>query len=224
MNDKLANEQLLIERYVLGKLDETEAEAFEAYYLDKPELIAEIEASMLLHQGLRNTTFSPATTSVEGKSLSIPQKLSRQLSNWLSYPVPAYVFLPLLGLGVYLALPNTDKLEEDSVNILAFSTIPSRSNNSLKTIYLEDSAALNTLLIKIPDVQFPKYVITLSEDSSDTFSWESKAFQFNALLHQTIVLPHTLSDGRYQVNLFGIDADGNLTAVSFCSFQERCRE
>ena len=44
----------IVIRYVRGELSSQEAEAFEIYYLDKPELVEEVRINRYLHEGARS--------------------------------------------------------------------------------------------------------------------------------------------------------------------------
>jgi len=69
MNTKYTSENMLIERYLKGKLSDEEAAAFEEQFLSSDELLDELEAAELLGQGLHDlSALESARTTVKPTS------------------------------------------------------------------------------------------------------------------------------------------------------------
>jgi hypothetical protein len=95
--DRLASwlEQAWLTRYLDRKLNEEENAWFEAYMLDKPELIAAIEADSDLRDGVSLTGLEPARDPVTAPPPRRPTLARRQNPRWLAWAASA-----ALGIGI----------------------------------------------------------------------------------------------------------------------------
>ena len=60
MDRQTIREEGIIERYIRNELSEEDAVAFEMYYLDKPDLVEELELEAMLHENLADAIAAPA--------------------------------------------------------------------------------------------------------------------------------------------------------------------
>lgn len=141
-------EQLWLRRFLLGELDAAQADAFETYALDKPRLLDQMEADLLLRRGL-------GAMAAQGESVmmeALPPASAKR------GPVPAWPWLGMAAclaagwigarmLGPAMPLP----LQVASPERLVFETV--RGERGQRS--LEASAAASQSPIVVVDVVLP---------------------------------------------------------------------
>ena len=74
----------VLNRYVLGQLDEKELVEFELYYLEHPEVLQEVELIRALKAGLQSNLDEQGTASEPGTDKG---SLIQTIASWFEYPI-----------------------------------------------------------------------------------------------------------------------------------------
>ena len=119
-NERMASwlEQAWLHRYLDRKLDPDESEWFEVYALDKPELIAAIEADNDLRDGMAiaGAAGSEASPSPLGRTIPRPRRRMTPMLAWAASAVVG------VGLGWVLAMQLAPPSSNDLPDIIASPT------------------------------------------------------------------------------------------------------
>lgn len=139
MDRKYVIDNQLVQRYIRGKLDSAEQEAFEAYYLDCPETLVELEIEKTLSEGLAQQPLH---------SISVENEKKWWWERLLSPPTPfvaAAMAVVVLMQGIFLFIVHRDneilvaemaELMAPRVNEPAISLSIRRSVDNLSHIIL----------------------------------------------------------------------------------------
>lgn len=183
MDEEHINKDLLIERYLQGKLSDEEAASFEEQFLSNSELLDELESAELLQQGLQDV--------VELEKAHVPDKdhlTEKPVSSIVSlFQSPRYAmaasFLLLLSVGFssFMVQQNTRLSDIDPYQALPTEIIPLVSvrgipdNGPINTLELGDSAQQ---FVSMLDPGFETYshyratVFILDPASEATLVWQ----------------------------------------------------
>ena len=154
MNIKYTNENMLIERYLEGKLSDEEAASFEQQFLSSDELLDELETAELLGRGLNdvsalenaNVTESPEPGVVSSSGVVSLFQAPR-------YAMAAsFMLLVSLGVSTVLLQKNARLSEYGSIQAVPTEIIPLVSvrgvaGNDLNTLPLGDAPKQFVMMI-----------------------------------------------------------------------------
>lgn len=211
--------ECVVQRYVLGKMSESEAEQFEEFYLSCSETAELVESAQAMNIGLNNLSQTSSLSETKQTIAPLKQLWSRAI-NCLTIPVPAFA---VLALGL-VAVPFAFDLKQapPELNLVNFSTDVTRSRGPLTIIDLSDVSGIPTLLIKLKSVQQPHYKLKLYEVNNDRLVWESNLFSVGPLRESLLVLPTNLNAKKIRLEVVGVDQESNESIVEFCHFSEVC--
>lgn len=192
---------LLIDRYLLGDLTESEQTEFEERLVWDTELIDEVELAERLREGLRQTA---ASTETEVAAPGLIEKLSYLMAR----PQYAAAASFLLAIGLTLAfLQNPLPIDRDRPEAFATTEIVPivvlRSSAVQKIAVNEDSW---TVLLVDTVRDFDSYRISVRRDADGAEPvWTDDDAVATHLGGLAVGMPgHTLSPGRYVIELDGV--------------------
>ncbi len=224
------NLEQLIQQYVLGQLQESDAEAFEVYFLSNPDIAERIELAQSLHLGLRqldvqsSITLDSLTDDQTGVSGETGHTVWQQLQRVFVGPVPSLAMAALLVLMVPFAMQSALVSSEDvNVELVRFEASTVRSAVGADGIDLSTEGDYAALMLRVPEVAFPAYRVRVADVDNQTALWQSEDFVFKSGSRDHLVLvPPQAAKARVDVQLFGITPEGNEVAVDFCGYTEAC--
>lgn len=232
MNIDSTNIETLAKRYVLGQLDEGQAEEFETYYFSRPELIEMVDAIQKIHIGMENTEFATVYADQALAGPSTTHSLVNKLAGWIKSPMPGYALaatIALVAFGPATLLSSLSSSSKDTsslgeLQLVRLDTSSVRSANAVQTINLSvpdgKSAAL---LVRVKDVEFPNYRLKVSSSDKSELLWASKSFHFaSGSRDYLFVVPSEAALDNVHVELFGINQKSQELSVPFCNYTEAC--
>lgn len=218
MNTLYNDLEKTVQRYVLGKLSESEAIEFEEYYLSNPDIIEMVETAQNMNLGLAH---EPAAMHAE--IANSQNSFLQKLFGWLSVPIPAYAVLAAAAVFTPLAVNNLgfDKPSEQ-IALANFSTATTRGIKQTG-INLAGAAGTFALMIKLKQIDYPYYKLKIYRPAEAKPVWVSNQFQVSALRDQLIVIPDQAKINNATVEVVGVDSEFNEAVVEFCHYSEVCR-
>lgn len=155
MDEDRINDNLLIERYLQGKLSEEEAAEFEERYLSSDELLDELESAERLQQGLNDlATLEKAQATGQARS---PGTLVSGINSMFQsprYAMAASFFLVVsLGFSTFLVQQNVRLSEIGQGLAVPAEIVPlvsvrgTTGGESINTLYLSDTAQQFVLML-----------------------------------------------------------------------------
>jgi hypothetical protein len=117
MNRQYISERHLVERYLADQLDDAEREAFEAYWREHPEIVAEMEAVARLKVGLAALRESNQLTTLPSAGRAVPRL----------FALAAAVAIVAVGAVVWVAT----RAPSEPVLVAAVSSLRDRSGRAL---------------------------------------------------------------------------------------------
>jgi len=224
------NIETWIKRYVLDQLDESQAEEFENYYLARPDVIEKIAAAQKIKLGLEvlESDSEANSTCIDNvvTARSREHSLLARILGWMTVPVPSYAMLAALAILGPLALNNTafNQVASDSDIQLVRLDAPSvRSFETTKGVNLSVVGKQTAVVVRVKGVDYPKYKLSINATGSESSLWSSDFFAFasGARDHLILIPPHAAIDSA-NVQLFGVNEQGQEIEVSFCNYTEAC--
>ncbi len=162
MNTKYTNENMLIERYLEGKLTDEEAASFEQQFLSSDELLDELETAELLGRGLHDV--SALENANETESLVSRVVSSSGVTSLFQSPryamAASFMLLVSLGVSSVLLQKNTHLSELGSNQAVPTEIIP------LVSVRGVASSELNTL----PLGDTPKQFVLMLDPGFESYS------------------------------------------------------
>ena len=222
MNIKKDNLESLIQAYVFGRLDEAQAEEFEAYFLAQPELVEMIDSAQKLHIGLDNMPATPVSMAIAEKP-SIVDKLI----GLIKVPVPAYgvaaamVLTMMVGPASLTSINSTPNLSQPQ--LVRLDTTSVRSTGAELAANLSVGGKSAAMVVRVKEVEFPQYRLKVSSAEDNEALWDSGIFEFaSGARDYLVVVPPEAAVDNVRVELFGISQGVEEVKVSFCNYTEAC--
>ena len=213
----------VVQRYVLGQLSSTDTEAFEEYFLSRPDVIEMVETVQNIHVGMEMAERNAATRHSPAPRPGKPAWV-QWLSDWFAVPVPAFA---VVLMALVIVPPALQGLRTESgptaMQLVNFSTDTTRSAGQAVTVDLSQTTGNAALLIKLKSVDFARYKLKLIADGEDDPMWISDPFQVSALRDHLVVLPDTIRPVKARIEVVGLSDPGGETPVEFCHYSETCR-
>lgn len=191
-----------IERYILGQMSEAEAQEFEAYFLNKPECIEQLELAEKLHQGMLDIQHDP---------LFAQTAQLRAKRAWFAMPVPLWSVAAAVVLAIVLPstfLPSSDVPQ--AVNVVSLELDSTRGET---TSVLELNASAQQTLLSIfidtdvPTFDYSAFAFTLTDAQGvQVFSQSDLTLNNVSTLHINLG-QNVLPPGRYRYQLLGISPE-----------------
>lgn len=234
MNDlkqKFEDSQLAAQQYVLGQMSESDAQAFEAYFLSEPDIQDLVEVTQELHLGLKESSAMANESAVSESDTRVETRNSvfGRLTGWLSVPVPAFAVLALAVLCSPLILngiSSNNSLDANlvsNVELINFNTTATRSSQAGRpTINLSGISGSAALLIKVKSVKHKEYRLKLLLSEASEPAWVSEPFQVSALRDHLVTIPKLNVQDDLSIEVTGINPDSSETSVVFCHYSEVC--
>ena len=211
-----------IQQYVLGKLSESQAEEFEAYYISNPDIIEMVEITQNIQIGLENSKQS--TSRVSQTDSGTDESLMQRLMGWISVPMPAYATLALavlLSPLIFIGINQSENTAE--LTLLNFSTEQTRGAAPTAIIDLSNVTGPAGILVKLKRLSHPQYKLKMLVDDAPTAIWSSKPFTVGALRDRLVLVPTKVPRSKLTIEVIGLNSDGTEQAVEFCHYSEVCR-
>lgn len=232
MNIDSTNIETLVKRYVLNQMDESQAEAFESYYLARPDVVEKIAAAQKIRLGLEvlasesSTKTNNVLTENRIAAESDESSLITRLLAWMTVPVPSYAMLAALAILAPLALNNnaSNKIRTDNgIHLVRIDAPSVRSFEESKGVDLTANGKQPAIIIRVKSVDYPQYKLSVSANGEKTSLWNSGWFEFaSGTRDHLIVIPSQAAIGSANVHLFAVNEQGEEIEVPFCNYTEAC--
>ena len=218
MNTPYHDLESTVQRYVLGKLTEAEAQEFEAFYLSNPELIEMVEAAQNIQIGLANEPLINTKRSPQKRDSWV-----QTVTGWLTVPVPAFAVLAIAAIVAPLLLTGGGiNITPQQITLVSFTTSTTRGLESVKSIDLTTEGT-TALMIKLKTASHPQYKLKVFKAGENDPIWISNKFQVSGLLDQLVVIPDQAKINNATIVVVGVDKQANESPVEFCHYSELCR-
>jgi hypothetical protein len=222
MDRKQIEAEHIVERYLADQLSPPEAEAFEAYYLDHPNMVREIEQALRLKEGL-------ATLRDRGQL----EELMNAPGSWRRWSTPlsiaAAVAVAVVGgwawLGSTAGSPvaaTLDELVADAGTPLPlggkYLLVRTRgADGALQIPFPADRSALELQMLPSAGAEGAPYSVTLATANGQPREvGEAKALSIGPDGLVTAVLDSgSLEPGRYTVELASEQSDATIPSDRF---------
>ncbi|WP_147251024.1 hypothetical protein [Arenicella xantha] len=226
----MENLEQIIKQYVLGQLDEQDAEAFEEYFLARPEIAEQIEAVQQLHLGLGvveselsdSDDYQLTNESAVGKAdFEVPaHTLSAMFSRYMVGPAQSMTMAAMLLILAPLALTSMQHSADPvSAQLIRLDSATVRSSVPQSSISLPSDGGYAAVMVRVRDVEFPEYRLQVQGATE----WRSEPFEFSSGSRDHLVLiPPSIAAGNVKVTLLATTVDGQERAVPFCNYTEAC--
>jgi hypothetical protein len=215
MDEEHINQDLLIERYLQGKLSDKEAASFEEQFLSSDELLDELESAELLQQGLQDVdALEKAYVPDAGH---IPEKPVSSIASLFHSPryamAASFLLLFSVGFSGFLVQQNTRFSDIGPGQALPTEIIPMVSVRSapgsepVNTLQLSDSAHQFVLMLDPGYEDYSRYRATIFR--LDPASEAALVWQVNDMLPGyedmlALSVPGSvLSQGDFEIHLEG---------------------
>ena len=213
MNRQYIEDNHIVDRYLLDKLTEQEASAFEAFYFEHPEMLEELKIAKSMQETLRQQAYK----------LQAVEKITSH-SNWLKklfQPELGFALSALLGLGVIGLVAENNRLK--SVESIAYQapllTISQTrgSNLEIPKIGIAQSQSAVVLRLELGPIGYPEVRLQLHDGLGDLL-WQQVAKIDDPLgVVNLVLLTREMKSGIYQLSVFP-DVDGK-EALSLHKFE-----
>jgi len=217
MNIEKDNLEAIIQRYILDQLDERDAEDFEAYFLSRPDVADMVSSAHKMSVGLR--TLETETVSVVSQATSDSGSLIEKLSGLFSGPAPAFAMAALLVVVSPFALQGLSQIGDGSnVELVSLqsSVVRSADSGAENGIDLSVTEGRSAVIVRVKEVRFPNYILSVKSASSEDEVWRSSPFEFaSGSRDSLLLLPEHASISR-------VDEAGQEIEVDFCDYTESC--
>jgi hypothetical protein len=208
MNRKHIYDNHVIERYLADQLDDTEREAFEAYYLQHPEVVSDMESVARLKVGLADLRDRNELTPL----LQSQRPPSRLLA------IAAVVALLAIGVLAYFVMPRTQQpvLVAATSSPIAATYDILRMRGAADDAQIELPASPQAIGLRVlPETEAATYTMTLLRIADDGNPQQLASLSPLTADTDGFVIAYLnsgeLSQGRYQLVLRG---DVNADAAS----------
>ena len=223
LNKNFMDTESAIQRYIVGRMSNSEAEDFEAYFLANPELVEQVEIAQSISIGLANRPENIVSTDTASNKRD--GTLFDKMVGWLTIPVPAFAVLALAAILSPLAFNGMSTVspgQDQNIELLSFSTAATRSAKQQSVIDLSGVEGQAALMVKVKSIKHPNYKLKLVRDKDAETAWTSEAFQVGALRDHLVLLPSSLKGQKYRMEVVGVAPDLTESQVEFCHYSEVC--
>lgn len=226
IKQRYTDPQVDARRYVFGQMSEDEAQAFEAYFLAKPDVLDIVEATQEMHFGLiANEQMQAETETTNSAEVQPSESAIAKLLGWLAVPVPAFAVLAMAAVLSPFALNglSSNTQLDNEIVLMNFSTMATRSTDKRHAeIDLSQANGQSAVLVKVKSVEHKDYKLKLVSIDALKPVWVSELFQMSALRDALVTIPKLKNVGISKLELVGINPDQTETAVRFCHYSESC--
>lgn len=230
MNINEDNLEAIIQRYILDQLDDGDTEEFEAYFLCRPDIADRVSSTQKLRAGLellddQNVAVEHSAGST--KSASVFERLGlNKLGELFSGPAPAFAMAALLVCLSPFAIKGLS-LSDDNAHIqlvsLQSAVVRSAENDTDKGINLSVTRGQAAVIVRVKEVRYPSYFLSVKTEERANEVWRSKKFEFASGSRDSLVLiPSHASIDSVNVQLYGLTEQGQEEPVAFCDYTESC--
>ena len=165
MDRKYIDEHHIVARYLADQLSDAEREAFEAYYLEHPEMVREMEATARFKAGLASLADRGELTQL------INSRPARSTGHWLA--LAAAVTAVAIGVTYFVrtsAPPSSMVARMEALNLPIGITVRVERTRGLADVDFELPPAGTAVALQIaPDFEAnpPMYRVSLTRESDD---------------------------------------------------------
>lgn len=216
----------LVDRYLLGQLDEAKAMAFEDFYAGSAETLAELEESALLIDGLREISGAERQGSLVAASGTGRRGPAGTLRRFVGSPVYgaaasllAAIALVALFAGVSpFGTGSTNDAPAAAINMPIVTLSPMRGGSEGLEVVVSDSRYVAMELdLGVPEAD--SYRVSLVDDAGDLL-WQGNGLRPGTMASLTFMLPaDLLGDGNFR--LIARPADGPGQTLTYPFFTAR---
>lgn len=205
MDRKYIDEHHIVARYLADQLSDAEREAFEAYYLEHPEMVREMEATARFKEGL-------ASLADRGElSQLISGRPARRPGRWLALAAAAAVVAVGVTYLVNTTAPRSTMVARmEALNLPVGITVRVERTRGLADVEFDLPAAGTAVALQIaPDFNAspPMYRVSLARETDDGSRPQAELDHVAA--DDGIVTVYldrsTLDRGVYRLSLAGAD-------------------
>ncbi|MEM7610844.1 MAG: hypothetical protein AAF270_04160 [Pseudomonadota bacterium] len=222
INRRMVEENNLVDRYLLGQMDESEAMAFEDFYAGSPETLEELETSALLIDGMNNANRKPmgSVTSIGQLKASAPAPTAAA-RRWFGSPAygVAASFVAALALLVagsnYVALQDARSVASSNIiNIPVVTLSPTRGGESGVEVFAGDAPQV-VLALDLGLSAAASYSAALQTIDGDHI-WRSEGLEPDELQSLTMsIARESLPAGSYRIVVRSEDARNDTLNFPF---------
>lgn len=241
MNTNFVEQQQMIDHYLLGKLNEQQADEFEVMCLHDQKMLLELELSEKMLAAFRRADEQNLLQPIHPQS--VVHKTSRH-SPWpnairanapRTFPVWNYATAAAMILGICLVSSITvfsqrntpSSAYEPQINTPIFELAQTRSASADPDyiVRISDQPEWLVLTMNLGQIDFDRYRATLL-DQNKTLVWQSDGLQPNYQDALTLSLNSAqLAEGNYVVKIEGLTGvENNPVRVAEYGFQAKLKE
>lgn len=195
-----------VERYILGQMDEQEAERFEVYFLSNQDCLDQLELAEKLHQGIRDLEHD-----VIFEGLHPPK---RAIGFWQKR-VPAWSLAAALVVAVILPNALVKKPEMNSPSDIEVFSIDLAGTRNIEraplSLNLNAQQSLLSFYIDtdVPAFNYEKFEFVLTNEVNVQVFKAGNLRVNNASTLYVNLGAEEFEDGEYQLQLFGRNENGS---------------
>lgn len=206
----------IAERYFLGELTDSEAEAFEAHYFECPTCAEYVREEMAMIEAGREVAKEPNANEE-------PQPKDETQAKVIPFPPRRWDWLSAAAAAMLTLVVATPILRyrEPSIELGRSAFVPFSADRATapEPLIFEEGESI-TLDFDIPPADVPRYVVSVRDASNDVVDEEHELTSTQANETQSLVLT-ALPAGTYKVVIEGVSEKGNRSFVASQPFEVR---
>lgn len=240
MNASYVEQHQIIDRYLLGKLNEQQADEFEVLCLHDPDVLEQLELSEKMLAGFRRADEQNLLQEIQLKSVvekpgqdnlaqsGVKPAAARGFPTW-NYATAAALILGVClmsGITVFSQRDASSSAFEPQINTPIFELARTRSASAEPDyiVRISDQPEWMVLTMDLGQVNYDHYRATLL-DQNKTVVWQSDGLEPNYQDALTLSLNSAkLAEGNYFVRIEGLAGTERAVRVGEYGFKVRLRE
>jgi len=227
MNIDRDNLEAIIKCYVLDQLSDDETQEFEVYFLSRPEVADLVDSAQKLHAGLRvsRADSKVGVEPVASVDPPVTESFWRMIRRMFSGSVPASAMAIMLVMASPLIIKGIATNEHSQkIELVSLESALVRSSSPSDGIDLSTAeGAAAAVVVRVKEVSYPSYSLSISLADSNKEIWRSAPFQFaSGERDSLVVIPAKAALDGVNVELYGRHEDGREEKVTFCNYTDSC--
>ncbi len=202
----------IVDRYLLGQLDEHERDAFEVFYLSCPETVAELEVTEKLIAGFGASALGRRRTrsAAPRTAAATPDETESKRWNW---PAIAASLVAVLAIGFGVQAERTIDaqralLSAADINLPIVSLGTTRGDNGARLVMLPNTSTRVAFALDLGLAESAEYAVELL-DRDGAVLWSARGLKPDDYESLTFSLPPgLLQAGEYELKAFPGDSPG----------------
>ena len=229
MDSRYIKDNQVIDRYLMNKLSADELETFERYFLERPDLVSEIELRKQFIRGIRRID-SADTLQPAGNESAANRRSLRGSRRLYTAAATAVSVALLIAAGLFylqtVRLQNLNDLQARQIDLLSkpqvntmlvpLGHVRGAGAEPAPVVRIQLSAAAERLILVLSQepLGFEKYRLSLKrQDAGELWNRES-----DNIPPAVIVPANLLSPGDYHLVILGLSGTGESTPAAEFSF------